>query len=116
MRRLLLGLFACLASTLVYAGTQRVTGDQVERLAKATHQKAVDLITADRRAKCMSAFGSSAFCDCLSGSLALAADFQKYITITTAPNDVSVSADEGIAGIVLGVRDRCVASAFQTPK
>jgi hypothetical protein len=106
-----------LASTLTYAGAQRKTGDGTVRLARATLRATVEAIMIDRRSKCMNAIGSQSFCDCLNGSLPLAADFQTYIRITTATSDAQLTpADRQIADAILVARDRCVATVFPTKK
>ena len=95
----------------------QATGDQAGRLARATHQTTVEVIMADRRAGCMNAIGSGAFCDCLNGSLPLATDFLQYIRVTTVKSVASLSAeDRKLTDVILAVRDRCVAAVFPTPK
>ena len=111
------GVILILASTLTDADSQWKTGDDTVGLAQATLRATIEAIMADRQSKCMTVIGSRRFCDCLNGSLPLAADFQTYIRITIATGVGQLApADRRVADLVLATRDRCVAAVFQTPK
>jgi hypothetical protein len=104
------------AITLTHAAPQRHTGDLATSMAGRTFAKSVEARIADRRSKCMSAIGSPAFCDCLNGHLPLAADFQRYITVTTtsSANEQLGADDKRISDLILVSRDECVAKVFAT--
>jgi hypothetical protein len=93
------------------------TGDQAVEVARKGFEASVEARVVDRRAKCMNAFGSSTFCNCLSAALPLEVDFQRYIAVTTTDNDAvrRSDPDQQIADVILATRDRCVAAAFRSP-
>jgi hypothetical protein len=100
--------------TLIHAAEQRNTGDRAAMVARRTFEKSVEVRMAYRRSQCMNAVGSSVFCDCLNGSLPLAADFQRYIAVTTGSSaNEQLSPDEKkMADLILATRDQCVAKVF----
>jgi hypothetical protein len=100
--------------TLIHAAEQHRTGDQAARVARRTYEKSVEVRLAHRRSQCMEAVGSSAFCNCLNASLPLAADFQRYVAVTTGSSaNEQLSPDEKrTAGLILAARDQCVAKVF----
>jgi|HubBroStandDraft_6_1064221.scaffolds.fasta_scaffold1104511_1 hypothetical protein len=125
MKRILLAILLgvmVLPSTLTHAAQRPTkTGERAAKLARTALQTSVETIMADRRNKCMNAIGSPAFCDCLNGYLPMAADFQKYIVVTTTSRaefgyEQLTRDDKEIADLIILTRDQCVAKVFATPK
>ena len=114
-----------LVSTMSQAAqhTGEHTGERAMSLARATFEKSVEMIVADRHSKCMSAIGSPAFCTCLSSRLPIKADFhdfQTYIRVTTTSREeygYERLAPEDMRTVdrIIATRGYCVAKVFATP-
>jgi hypothetical protein len=88
----------------------RQTGDRETAVAKAAFEASVRVRVRDRRTKCMNVIGHAAFCDCVSGSLPLDVDFQRYVAVALEREQ---SQDETrVVNAVLSTRNSCVASVF----
>ena len=89
------------------------TGARDTAVARRTNELSVRARVADRRTKCMLAFGSPQFCDCLN-SLPLEVTFQRYVTVTTDTRSPATLPrnERRIADAVIATRDLCVARVF----
>jgi hypothetical protein len=99
--------------------TGQHTGERATRLSRALFTKSVELILADRRSRCMNAFGSAAFCGCLNERLPVETDFDEYIIVATTPkNDLDydrmTTKNRQTVDQVLETRDYCVARQAST--
>jgi len=62
--------------------------EQIESTQKAIDslnqlQASVDAMTKQRKIKCLKAFGSETFCECLNMNLAVGLDFEGYVAVVT---------------------------------
>ena len=93
------------------AMSQTVARDSA--VARKTNELSVRARVADRRAKCMTAFGSAQFCDCLN-SLPLDVTFQRYVTVATDTRSPATLPrnERRVAEAIIATRDLCVAKVF----
>jgi hypothetical protein len=126
-RWLCLALLAVCAPLKAEGANQQPTTDlerrqQIEQINKAMSalddlKRLAGQIAQQRRFKCMNAFGSAAFCDCLTETLAVGVDFDGYIAATTNTKDDLKYAqlspdDKKLVDSALKTRQQCVGKVF----
>ena len=131
MKTLLIAVIASATLVVCVRGQDQPQPTEVERLreiqaiedARASLKKLQALtneMSTTKRLKCMMAFGSAPFCECLSEKTPIGASFENYIRITTTSKEDLEYADldaewKSLVDNTLTARESCVTSIFRTP-